>query len=784
MNRAGVRRLRGVMLRRHMKETSAIVAGILVLGTGLTVLALYATPTPELLGPDFAVSSSVYADAAVQVVRDADGDFVVTWHDARGDTGGVDTYARRFDASGEPLGDEFKVNTSSERFEFLPRIAISAAGAFVVVWSGITDDNVFQGNRGQRYDAAGQPAGGQFQINTSPPVTTPNTIGSPSVAMAADGRFVVVWSENDYAYARLYDTVGQAVGNPLLVCDICGGQPQAVAMAADGAFVVAWARFVGSPMGTRIMAQRYTAAGAPLGEFLEVERDVDPEAGPSYLPAIAMDADGDFVVAWIRDKESSSLEDQLLNARAYDRLGLALGPVFAVSTAQEPVLFDAGLALDSLGHFVVSWASPEGTIFTRRYDSLGVGRGDILALGSNATFAAVSVGVDADGDASLVWGDGAIRAQRLAGWRELDLGVTVTGADVVEQGAGLDYTVRVRNREPSSSSTGIAQIDAAIGTATTVAVDIGLPANASFAGFDAPGWTCSQGGLTARCTLDGKLPAQAASDIVVQLTAAAEDGYVTLGASVDADQSDVVDTANNADAATTAVGAAADITPDPFGFAEQTDVARGATITSETAMIAGIDAPVSIQVVGGSYSLDCSGAFTSSAGTIASGQTVCVRHTSGADFDTNTDTVLSIGGASEMFRSTTLPRDTTPDPFSFTDRGDVEPLAEVVSDAVVVSGINDATSVRVGGGEYSLNGGDFTESPAVVVEGDIVRVRHTAAGAHQASIDTTLVIGGGSDVFTSTTRAAPGGGGAIAWSWLAIVSLALFARRRRKREAL
>jgi hypothetical protein len=68
---------------------------------------------------------------------------------------------------------------------------MDADGDFVVVWhslgSGGTDTSDFS-VQGQRYDAAGSAQGSQFQVNTY----TTNVQFAPSVAMDADGDFVVV----------------------------------------------------------------------------------------------------------------------------------------------------------------------------------------------------------------------------------------------------------------------------------------------------------------------------------------------------------------------------------------------------------------------------------------------------------------------------------------------------------------------------------------------------------------------------------------------------------------
>lgn len=96
-----------------------------------------------------------------------------------------------------------------------------------------------------------------------------------------------------------------------------------------------------------------------------------------------------------------------------------------------------------------------------------------------------------------------------------------------------------------------------------------------------------------------------------------------------------------------------DTTPDQFSFSDQSGVALSATITSAAVTITGIDAAAAITVSGGTYSIN-GAAFTASAGTVVSGDEVQARHTSSASYLTATNTIVTIGGVSDTFTSTTL----------------------------------------------------------------------------------------------------------------------------------
>lgn len=97
-----------------------------------------------------------------------------------------------------------------------------------------------------------------------------------------------------------------------------------------------------------------------------------------------------------------------------------------------------------------------------------------------------------------------------------------------------------------------------------------------------------------------------------------------------------------------------DSTPDSFTFTDQSGVALSSTITSAAITVAGIDTGSTITVSGGTYDINASGSFTGSSGTVNNGDTVRARHTSSASNSTATNTVVTIGGVSDTFTSTTL----------------------------------------------------------------------------------------------------------------------------------
>ncbi|MFN9975695.1 MAG: flagellar hook associated protein, partial [Phycisphaerae bacterium] len=72
-------------------------------------------------------------------------------------------------------------------------MAMDANGDFVVAWQSSLQDGSGEGIYARRYNAAGVSQSGEIPVNT----TTLNNQETASVAMDADGDFVVTWQSPD-----------------------------------------------------------------------------------------------------------------------------------------------------------------------------------------------------------------------------------------------------------------------------------------------------------------------------------------------------------------------------------------------------------------------------------------------------------------------------------------------------------------------------------------------------------------------------------------------------------
>lgn len=170
-----------------------------------------------------------------------------------------------------------------------------------------------------------------------------------------------------------------------------------------------------------------------------------------------------------------------------------------------------------------------------------------------------------------------------------------------------------------------------------------------------------------------------------------------------------------------------DTTPDAFSFTDQTSVAKSSTMTSAAITVAGIDTAAAITVTGGTYDINASGTFVSTAGTVNNGDTVRARHTSSSSNSTATNTVVTIGGVSDTFTSTTLASTATVTTAAITGGASLTALEWAVFSS---QDLSSATLLDQGSGETTNGSGvlvlDITGSGATNSQSVWYVIKNTA----------------------------------------------------------
>src|SRR5207237_1049318 len=137
-----------------------------------------------------------------------------------------------------------RLNDYTPNEQIQPNVAFTPRGDLVAAWMSLGQDGDGFGVFGRIFPAASFVPEGEFQINA----WAPDAQSDVKIAAKADGSFVAVYD------ARLQDGVDYGV-----------------------------------------YAQRFNAQGVPVGPEIRVNQTT---VGNQEAPSVAMDAAGNFVVAW------------------------------------------------------------------------------------------------------------------------------------------------------------------------------------------------------------------------------------------------------------------------------------------------------------------------------------------------------------------------------------------------------------------------------------------------------------------------------------------------------
>lgn len=411
------------------------------------------------------------------IAGDGSGQYVVVWSGSgTGDADGI--YARRHDATGA-VGASFRVNTTVAGVQTAAAVAMDDAGNFTVVWSSDGQDGAGWGVYGQRYSAAGVAQGPEFRVN----VTTAGNQYQPSIAADADGDFVVTWTSANVdsdglgIAARRYNAAGAAQGGEIAVNDYVNGDQLYSRVAADdaGNFVVVWQSDFLPTSSIGIFAQRFNASGSAVGSRFVVNTTI---TGLQLMPAIGMNALGEFVVAWTDNSLDGS--GYGVFAQRYTPGAAQVGGEFLVNTTTAGDQQQPSVAVDDTGAFVIAWESAAQDAsgwgaFAREYSSAGASIGAEFRL--NTTTAGdqqdPSVAMVGGGDYVAVWsgnGTGDSSGVFLQRYENLAAGITVTptsGLVTTESGGAATFTVVLNSRPTANVNISVASNDASEGTVST-----------------------------------------------------------------------------------------------------------------------------------------------------------------------------------------------------------------------------------------------------------------------------------------------------------------------------
>jgi hypothetical protein len=384
---------------------------------GLLAWAGTAVAAPVPLSPEFQVNSFTVGDQGYPVVcRFDSGSFVAAWESylRDGDSRGI--AGQRFDSDGQPVGSEFLVNTFTLGGQQLPDIACGEEGGFVVVWESLAQDGDGYGVFTRRYDSAGEPAGGEIQVNS---YTSERQL-SASACVEPSGGFVITWhsyEQDGYSYGvfgQRFDGNGGRSGGEFQINSYTTDTQEFPSVACDpqGGFVVVWHSNQQDGDSYGVFGRRFGSDGAALGGEFQVNTYTDYS---QQLPDIDIGADGSFVVAW----ESYGYQDgdsYGVFGRRFSSEGTPQGTEFQVNTYTPFSQEAPQVAVSPSGAFSIAWSSSHDGdgygVFGQQFASDGSRSGgefqvNTFTLGYQGAFTALgtvlSLDNDQNGNFVVVW---------------------------------------------------------------------------------------------------------------------------------------------------------------------------------------------------------------------------------------------------------------------------------------------------------------------------------------------------------------------------------------------
>ena len=283
-----------------------------------------AQPACNPTGSEYAVAGSLPGDQTRPALSLSTSGGYLVWEDNSISSKGLGIRAAALDGAFSHVLSPFKVNKNNAGDQEHPQVALLNNGGAVFVWQG--------GRQGFQHIYA------RFISSTNTWATSDVLVNSsstafqlaPAVAALSNGNVIVVYSSRNQVsansmldvYGQLFSPNGQKIGGEFLVNQFTSFNQRTPAVAAltGGGFAVAWVseqqRILPTVVSNSVdpytlagqlamasalphpsvdvMARLYAADSTPAGDEFLVNTGNDPCANP----ALAVGADGGFVIAW------------------------------------------------------------------------------------------------------------------------------------------------------------------------------------------------------------------------------------------------------------------------------------------------------------------------------------------------------------------------------------------------------------------------------------------------------------------------------------------------------
>ena len=272
-------------------------------------------------------------------------------------------WGQQFDKNGRPLGERILLTPPPPAATDASAVAPLPAGGFALMTFGVpclTCNGPSNGVINARILAPdGSPVSQSYRVSRKSSYVVPGTRG---LAVDGQGNLIFAWAHvngdpdaRDYSdvRGRRFSSTGKPINQEFAVNTTLRGTQFAPSVAADaeGNFVVVWQTQFPGGLLRSIFAQRFSKTGKKVGPEFRVNED---RVEKDFAPVVAMDHDGNFVVAW----QSFSLarpQCVQVRARLYRRDGTPAAPEFPVALGDHACGEAPKVAFGPNGIFAVVW---------------------------------------------------------------------------------------------------------------------------------------------------------------------------------------------------------------------------------------------------------------------------------------------------------------------------------------------------------------------------------------------------------------------------------------------
>jgi len=343
------------------------------IGAGLEIMARMYYPNGTAINNEFIVNTiTAGAQQNPSVIGTEDGGFAVVWEGNDGTISvGFDIFCRMFYRNGTAKGIEFKANGIVINDQKDPYIASLKDGRLVIVWDTSDSSATNLDVRARLFSPTGNPLGDEFTVNSF----LPNNQVPQGICSLAFGGFIIIWKSSNQinnwdGYGGLYKEDGTVLIPEFGLNSIVTNNDQSnfgVACLHDGGFVVVWHSQQGTPK--EILGRIFNYDGSErVADFILNAHTSNSQEFPTVAPL----DQGGFVAAWQSNGQDGS--NQGVFSRTFDNMGVPISPTeFQVNSYINADQMKPAIASVDAG-FVIAWESDNQDssvkgVFFRKYTS-------------------------------------------------------------------------------------------------------------------------------------------------------------------------------------------------------------------------------------------------------------------------------------------------------------------------------------------------------------------------------------------------------------------------------